>query len=338
MKLTAEQLKELSHGAEQVIEEQEKACFYRFTKEQQLFYQNAGNESFYQKSFATAGVRLEFQTDSQSLYLKVNIPFASTRSYFCIDILVDGEMIGDLKNFADRDMSGDYTKRSYPLGCFEKNFDLGCGVKNVSVYLPWSVPTQIEELSLAGGSFVKPIIRNKKMLVFGDSITQGYDTLHPSKHYISLLADQLQADVYNKAIGGEVFVPALADTAEEFVPEYIFVAYGTNDWSKTELDSFRHHCKMFYEVLSRKYPSSKIFALTPIWRKDYQEQHVCGAFSLISDYIAEVAETLENVYCLHGFDFVPHQEEMYGDLRLHPKDEGFSHYAKNVYQAIKKII
>ena len=338
MKLTKNKLEELSHGAVRVVEENGKVSFYRFTKEQQQLYKDAGNESFYLKTFTSAGVKLEFRTNSKSLFIKVNIPFSTTRSYFSIDVRVNGEMIGSINNYARMDMSGNYTKNSYPLGSFEKNFELGLGEKTVAIFLPWSVPTEIEEVSIDDGSFAEPVAGNKKMLVFGDSITQGYDALHPSNHYIVILSDLLKADVYNKAVGGEKFIPELVDTAEDFVPDYIIAAYGSNDWARLEADIFKSRCKEFYEKLSRKYPASKIFALTPIWRKDCVEKRNCGEFSFVADYIKEVTQNLDNVHCLYGYDFVPHQEKLYGDLRLHPNDEGFEHFASNVYKAIENIL
>ena len=216
MKLTTNKLAELAHGAVKVIDDEGKTKFYRFTEAQRELYKNSGNESFYTKTFTSAGVRLVFKTDSKSMFLN--------------------------------------------------------------------------------------------------------------------------ADAYNKAIGGEIFIPALADTKEDFVPDYILVAYGTNDWSHCELDVFEKNCKEFYEILSRKYPSAKIFALTPIWRKNHYEEHNCGTFSSAADYIEAVAEKLDNVYCLRGFDFVPHQENMFGDLCLHPNDDGFAHYAKNLCEAVKDIL
>jgi len=338
MKLTADKLAALTHGAEKVTEGPDSVSFCRFTEEQQQFYKDSGNESFYLKTFTSAGVRLEFRTDSESLFLKINVPFATTRSYFAVDVCVNGELTGSIQNYSEESMTGNYIKQTCPTGRFEKHFLLGQGEKTVAVFLPWSVPTEIEELSIDDGSFAEPVAREKKMLVFGDSITQGYDALHPSKHYVSVLSGLLGADAYNKAIGGEFFVPALAATEESFVPDYILVAYGTNDWAHTELDRFRSSCREFYENLSRQYPASKIFALTPIWRTDHEMQYSCGTFASAADYIEEVAAGLANTYCLRGFDFVPHREELFGDLRLHPSDEGFGYYAKNVYDAIRKIV
>lgn len=338
MRLSADKLEALSHGAVRVKEENGKVSFYRFTEEQQRLYKNSGNESFYRKTFAPASVRLEFRTDSSSLFIKLNVPFPTTRSYFSVDVCVNGKMIGSINNYSDADMSGNYTTKNYKIGNFEKNFELGCGEKTVTVFLPWSVPIELEEVSIDDGAFAEPVVRDKKMLVFGDSITQGYDALHPSKHYISILSELLKADAYNKAIGGEVFVPALAGTDESFDPDYIIVAYGTNDWSKDEPGKFKSNCKEFYVSLSQKHPTSKILALTPIWRKDYKEQSDCGEFSFIADYIEEVASGLDNVYCLNGFDLVPHQEKMYGDLVLHPNDSGFAYFASNLFEAIKNIL
>lgn len=337
MKLSIDKLKELSYGAVRVEENDGKISFYRFTEEQENIYKNCGNEGFYLKTFAPAGVRILFKTNSTSLHLKGNVPFAPSRSYFSVDVCVNGKLIGDISNYNGIDMSGNYTTATYPKGCFEKSFDLGVGEKEVSVYLPWSVPFEVEEFSIDDGCLVEPITRDKKMLIFGDSITQGYDILHPSKHFTVALTDYLMADGYNKAIGGEQFVPTLADTDEAFVPDYVFVAYGTNDWSMGERCVFENNCREFFEIISKKYPQAKIFAITPIWRADNKNESKCGEFLSIASYIKNITKQLENVYCIDGIDFVPHNENVYADLRLHPNDEGFKHYANNLCDAVKNI-
>lgn len=59
------------------------------------------------------------------------------------------------------------------------------------------------------------------------------------------LADALGAEEVNKAIGGECFFPELAATKEDFQPEYITVAYGTNDWSRKLAEEFQTNCRAF---------------------------------------------------------------------------------------------
>ena len=67
------------------------------------------------------------------------------------------------------------------------------------------------------------------MLVYGDSITHGYDALAPSKAYSVSVPFTLSANAINKAIGGEIFFPTLARIKSNINPDYITVAYGTND-------------------------------------------------------------------------------------------------------------
>lgn len=338
MKLTPDTLAALAHGAVGVENKQGSVRFCRFTEAEMKFYEACGNEGFRLKSFTSAGVKLMFQTDSTSLFLKIDVPFVTSRSYFAVDVCADRRLVGSINNYDGLDLSGNYTRRSYPIGRFEKSFDLGNGVKTVTVFLPWSVPAFIEELSLDDGALVKPMPCEKKMLVLGDSISQGYDALHPSKHFTMRLSDALGVDIYNKSIGGETFVPRLVEVGEEFAPELILVAYGTNDWMFCEADVFREKCRAFYETLSRKYPTSSIIALTPIWRKDYANAHHCGDFSEIAAFIETVTAPLENVSCIHGFDLVPHDEDLYGDLELHPNDDGFAFYANGILDAVKEIL
>lgn len=203
------------------------------------------------------------------------------------------------------------------------------------IYLPWSVAVTVNELSLNDGAFIRPIRPEKKMLFFGDSITQGYDALRPSGRFTSKLAEAFGAEEINKGIAGELFFPALAQTRENFLPEYICVAYGTNDWSKSERDDFRRHCHAFYAALSANYPNAKIFALTPIWRKDQDLEKVFGEFYEVSQDIKNIVREFSNIVCVEGDDLVPHDEHYFGDLRLHPNESGFACYYENLFEKIK---
>ena len=172
----------------------------------------------------------------------------------------------------------------------------------------------------------------KKLLALGDSITQGYDAQRPSSRYTARLAEMLDAEEINKGIGGEIFFPELAKTREASTPDYITVAYGTNDWSKTEEADFPERCRAFYEALSRNYPDAKTFAITPIWRKDCTEATAFGSFENVEENIRNIVENFENITCVCGYVFVPQDEKYFADLRLHPNDAGFTHYADALYR------
>ncbi len=333
MKLCFNQIKEITTGAVRIVEENGFTKFYRFTYEQEELYKSV-KQDFYPRTFSTAGVKLLFKTDSTRLFLKLAATECPLRKYFSVDVFVDGKFNESLDNFSDTVLSQDYTQQEFPLGNFCKEFQLGNGTKTVCVHLPWSVSAFLEQIEIDDGAFIEGMKPTKKLLAFGDSITHGFDALHPSNRYIAKLADKLFAEEFNKAIGGERFFPELAQLKDSFVPDYITVAYGTNDWNLSDTATFRENCKGFYKNLAQTYPESKIFALTPIWRKDMNEYRAFGAFEDVEKTIRECVKDIGNISLISGFDFVPKDEKYYADLRLHPNDDGFESYAEHLYNAI----
>ena len=338
MKLNLEQIRDITCGAASVTEEQNGIHFFRFTQDQMDLYQKE-HEEHYIKTLSSAGIRLRFRTNSEKLFLHADMTDqGGSRKYFAIEFFKNGKRIDTIENFSDADLRGDYTAIPVSMGNFAKNVKLGKGEKEVCIFLPWSAKTVIKELSLDENAVVEPVKPTKKLLCFGDSITQGYDALCPSGRYISKLADYLDAEEFNRAIGGEYFYPALANTKEKFVPDYITVAYGTNDWSRLPYETFVADCKAFYENLSKNYPNTPIFALTPIWRNDLDRTTDFPSFAQVEQYIKEVAERLPNVTVISGFDLVPHNRKFFADLYLHPNDAGFEKYYRNLKKALKNHI
>ncbi len=337
MKLNLSQIRDITIGASRVEEIDGNIHFYRFTKEQEELYKER-DLSFYQKTFCTSGIQMRFRTNSQALYLNFDVIAASTRNYFSVEVFVNGEKLDDIKNFNGSELMGDYTKNMFPLGNFSKEFCLGVGEKEVCIYLPWSVETTLKEFTIGDGSSIEAIKPSKKMLVFGDSITHGYDALYPSNKYITKLANMLDAEENNKAIGGEIYFPCLAKTKEDFEPDYVTIAYGSNDWSKCTKEELTHNCKEFFYNVSGNYPNAKIFVITPIWRKDMNESRPFGDFRCAEEIIEKQAAQFENISVIKGFEFVPQDEEFFADLRLHPNDKGFAHYFNNLSKRIKEIL
>jgi len=337
MNLNLSQIRDITLGAVRVEENVNGFDFYRFTKQQEELYKNSNND-FYMKTFSSSGVRICFHTNSQTLFLKAEVAQVSSRTYFSFDVFVNGEKTDTLDNFSDMQLPRDYTKAKYPLGEVSKKFDLGTGEKNVCIYFPWSVKTTLKEFIIDDNSFIKPVKPSKKILCFGDSITQGYDALYPSNKYITKLANMLNAEEYNKAIGGETFFPELAASKEDFEPDYITVAYGTNDWNKCTKEEFTHNCKEFLYNLSNNHPNTDVFVITPIWRKEINESRPFGDFKCVGEIIQKQAEEIDNISVIQGFEFVPHNEDLFGDLMLHPNDKGFECYFENLAKQMRDIL
>ena len=267
MKLNLDQIKAITTGAVRIIQTEEGFQFHRFTAEQEELYKEK-RPTLWEKCFSTSGVKLCFRTDSKTLSLAGWTRKATAREYYAIDVYKNGEKLGDIKNFDPEKLVGLYTTTTWELGNFEGSFDLGDGEKEICIYLAWSVALALTAVELDGGATLIPVKRPRKLLCFGDSITHGYDARYPVNKYVTRLAAVLNADEYNKAIGGEIFQPWLAATKDEIDPDYITVAYGTNDWSACQPDVIVRNCIGFYANLAANYPNIPIFAITPVWRKD----------------------------------------------------------------------
>lgn len=328
MKLSTEQIKSVTMGAARVKESDGKVEFFRFTEAQEALYLRESPHDFYKKTFTSAGIRLEFETDSSWIDLSMEVGAVSSNGFFGYDIYADGIFVGQLGGKLGAD----------PLIQVFGHFDLGDGKKKVAIYFPWNATSRLVALELEEDATLSPVVKDVHMLIFGDSITQGYTTLEPAKSYASILTDKLNAEARNKGIGGEFFRGELASTKDEDIhPDIITVAYGTNDWSKQTKKDFHASTKAFYENLSAAYPDAKIFAITPIWRTNYEDQtKAVGNFFHVEEYIKEVTAPLPNVTVIPGFDLVPHDITLYWDYYLHPNKEGFVIYAENLYREISK--
>lgn len=327
MNITLSQLRAVTFGAERVTEDADGFRFFRFTGREQEYYRQVSPNDFYRKTFASAGVRLEFRTDSETISVEAAFSRASSRSFAFIDVCSDGITVAHIGSSEECD------------GLFGKKIALGKGEKNVRICFPWSAETVLRSLSLDDDASLLPAVKKRRMLIFGDSITQGYDAAYPSHSYASLLADYLQADARNKGIGGERFCPRLLEKAEDgFSPDIVTVAYGTNDWSNASArpGETESGASGFFRRLSALYPQAKIFALSPIWRKDEDAEKPSGPFSGIEPMFRRVTEDLGNVTVISGYDLVPHDPAYYSDLRLHPSDAGFAFYAERLYAKIKE--
>jgi len=335
MRLSFEQIKSATTGISRIKEEADGIFFYRFSEEEEALYRQKRSESMTMKTFSTSGVRLRFRTDSRYLDLKVTVAKGSGRKYFSFDLSVNGKFVDSLNNYAQLEMiPPKFTTLDVPQGDFEKRFLLCEGEKEIKIDFPWSSVGILRELSLEDGAGFTPVRAEKTLLVYGDSITHGYDALHPCNKYITRLADALGAQEQNKAIGGEVFFPELAAIRNE-APDYVTVAYGTNDWSKTETyEIFRERCASFYRNLSENYPDAVIFAIAPIWRADFEANKKVGKFSAVEETIREVCSELKNVRVIAGFDLVDKDPAVYADFRLHPNDIGFDSYFKNLRNGV----
>lgn len=321
MILSFAQVRSITRGIVRMEEANGLIHFHRFTEVQSKLYEQR-DPDFFRKSKATSGVILEFDTDSQNLTLDVSVVSSSSRRYVVHSILVNGRQIGQLKgNLAEDAQFMD----------MKDTFYLGQGTKRVKIYMPWTASSRLREMTLDDGATLIPMQKKEKTIFFyGDSITQGYDAFSPENSYASQLTDRLGWNAINKAIAGEIFFPDLATAPDAFTPDLISVAYGTNDWSRCSYEELRENCQSFYRNLRKTYPDTKIVVLAPIWRNDMTREDGACPFRQVAQLLRETAEEIGNTVFIDCFEFVPQEARCFSADLLHPSDEGFHYYSKEL--------
>ncbi len=335
MLLDLETIKSITQGAVYITQEDGLFTFHRFSREEEILYSTT---QFRDKVYSTAGVQMEFITDADSLCLDLETSPATSRTYFSVDIFVDGAVCKRIQNFDEKTLPDNYTGEKLPLGSFSEEISLGSGEKRVRIMFPWSVKAQLRQMRLENATYITPCKKCKTVIMYGDSITNGYDAVFASNSYAVRFADALDAQLYNKGIGGEVFFPELAAVESYCVPDLITVAYGTNDWGTAEQEDFKKRCEAFFASLTKNYPTVPVVAITPIWRKNYLEQRKFGDFFDVEKNIRKICGQYPNIKVISGWEFIPQDVRYYADQRVHPNDRGFAWYAENLIKTFKNTI
>lgn len=336
MKLTLEQIKSVTTGAVTIEQEEKGIRFYRFNPAQRALHQPRVR-LLEEKLQSAAGIQLSFRTDSSKLFLRATVSQGSGSDHFSFDLFVGGAHVDSLDNFSHLAQTGDLA--SSGLGTYEKTFSLGPGVKDICLYFPWSVAVVIEALSLDDGACLTPMIPEKKLLVYGDSITHGNTVRYSCNHYIPQLARAMDVQVRNKAIAGTTTFPEMALAESPYDPDYVLVAYGSNDWDRHEEDFFAENYRQMMQTIAERYPRAQVFAISPIWRGDQNtRQRKMGDLSVIERNILAVCADFPNVTVIPGMDLVPHDLQYFADAGLHPNDTGYGFYFRNLWSKMEAAL
>ena len=227
MILDLELLSELTRGAVKIENKRGAYQFYRFNDAEMEYY---APTKHIKKSYAVSGVEIDALTDASAVSISGKVRPGSSRTYYSFDIISDGALVGEIKNFEHSEMIPDFTGKALDIGEFSGRVELPCGKKHLRIVFPWSMAVDLYEIELEGATFATRIPTERNMLIYGDSITQGYDAENPSRSYASRLAFELSANAFNKGIGGEVFRPELAAIKNDTYPDIITVHFISYRW------------------------------------------------------------------------------------------------------------
>lgn len=326
MKLDFNSIKSAVSGAVRVDEENGAIRFFRFNENQEEFIKLNSDQIRlnYEKSLASASVKLDFYSDTENLKLSVNTYIATLHPVCFVDVLIDGEL------FAHEGYTGSVDGR------IDLNIKLSKNRKRITVYFPNLFRSDVVNFEIDDCAEFTPYENKRKFLFFGDSITQGYTAEYPSKSYANRISRYFDASALNDGIGGAFFNAGIIDTELGFMPDLIFVAYGTNDWSKNH--DVKKNSKEFVKRLKACFPQSKMIGITPIWRGNAESRtDTVITFNELQTYLKSLYTEIDGFYCVDGLELVPHSPEYFIPDVLHPNDTGFKFYAENLIKKIKEF-
>lgn len=311
MKLSFQQIKLLTKGAVSIEETNLGIQFRRYTQNQLAAFEKEAR-CFFKRAQHTCGIRIDFYTDSPSL----SVCIGAAGKY---EVLID-----NLTAF----MQTYETPDTFTV-------DLGFGMKRVTIILPSHTNGVIRSVALADGASVMPVDHPIRIIFYGDSITQGWDSEKDSQSYAWLVTRYFDADSMILGVGGANFFP---DTVEDngFDADIVIIALGTNDFlGELPLQAVQSACAAYLDRLCDIYAGKKMFYITPLWRADGKESHVAGTMADIRNAVAQEAQK-RNMVVIDGLSMIPHRIEYFADGFLHPNDMGFSLFAQNLTKALKQ--
>lgn len=213
-------------------------------------------------------------------------------------------------------------------------------------------------------AFTKEFFENKKIVVYGDSITYGAGTSGAKAVWINKIATELGATYTNMAQNGAMltYVAAKRDgrmSGCEFIDDnlapaenydYAFLFFGANDFTHgvpvgsveepadnlTEISSFVQGIKFAVNSLKKRNENIKIVFITSIYRDDVRKSSLGFEISAFANAIKENAAVLPYYYVdvsdiFNGENYGA--DSIYTADRLHPNDLGQTYLAEHIIAA-----
>ena len=323
MVLSAEQIKSVAFGYVKSEIKNGLVYFQKCTDAQISAWYNI-RQDLGERAEATTGVKLDFITDGDA----IEFSFIKGRKVeVYIDNLFRGQYLMD-------EYRANKSRVSIPLkDTLGKAYDK----VRVTVYFPaHDEQGVIDYFEVKNATIIEPYKHAIKMLFIGDSITQGWATMTDTFSYAQRVTRYLDAESVINGVGGAMFSPNTFDSID-FNPDIVVLSYGTNDvgfWAN--YDEMLSNVKKYMSLVKKDYAGKKIFAISPIWRTDFEETFKVGTIADARAIVKSVAEEMGFIH-IDGLKLVPPMKEYFFD-HVHPNEVGFSFYAENLYMQLKKYL
>ncbi len=312
MKLTFDQIRSVTVGAVRTWETDAGFHFARCTEKQIKAWQ-ALEPILGERAAATTGVRLDFHTNSKHLSF---LAVSGKKFEIYINNVLRYQIMATDEN------------RSTPF-TFDLNDTLGneTDTVRVTLYLPSHAIGVLKNVELDDGAAFIPHTFDRKLLMIGDSITQGWDSKCDSFSYALRTSRFFNAESVIYGVGGGFYHESTMDSID-FEPDVVTIAFGANDFGHyPTLDAMDEQVGKVMDFLAREYAEKTIFVISPIWRET--QKKAMGTFAQCRQVVIDQAEKHGFIH-IDGLSLVPPMPRFFADGNLHPDDLGFSLYAENL--------
>lgn len=300
MKLSSKTLKRLFKGALYFEEKKGYLTAFRYNKAQLDYMADPSYDwGWRMRARFTGCVRIEFKTNARTIsfdYLASEIHERANT----IDLFVDGGLV-----------------KVHKIGENKRGrveFSLKEGDKLACIYMPCECELSIKNFTI-DGNYKSVKEKGKKLLILGDSITQGAGVEMSSYAYANVLQRETGYNVLAQGIGGYRFEPVDLTTVECFEPDKILVFLGTNWYESLDYD-YEGSTREYFKKLKELYPSTPIWEVTPLCRQGVDVDR----FNWCIDVVKSACQD-NGIPYIDGFSLVPNVDECFSD-GVHPNALG----------------
>lgn len=301
----------------------------RFSPERIADYEQ--NRPYAPYSRCAAGVTLEFETEADEIAFDYEmLPFSAGKS-------LDGYSTSDVFDVYE---NGAYALTVSPAihkGRFRYRKQ-NPGRVRFCIYTPVGAMVRFSRFSL--GDFSPVPAPPRKLLIVGDSISQGLFGTHPSLSAAARLSRELDADLLNASIGGDCFRPGLIPEDLPWRPDAIVVELGTNDFCFIkDRKTIEENVRGFFCDLDERFSHVPCVVVSPFWMTDWDEltDGRPAYTEWLKGLLQEICDRVVYLHFLDGFQVIPHEYRNFCDS-THPSDDGFAAMASAIGSELKKHI
>jgi lysophospholipase L1-like esterase len=322
--LNIDQIRSITTGAYSIKQHGEYICFSRFPDSVKEALKL--KDTWAIRSESTSGVKITFFTNSEKLFLTgTSLPESPQFESFVL--LCNDALLLELPGNKE-------------MGDFSQVIRLpGKGMKLIEIYFPAYAKGMLGKIAVDKHASIMEYDYSGKVLSFGNSITQQGGKY---QGYLDIFAGSLNYALHNAGVGGHVFHAESIPFRYVSDPNFIIVAYGTNDWSSARPFT---QIELFFEQLVSLYPDIQIVVLEPLHRfepydpyKNELKMNIEGkSLMQYRNEIRQIAGRYSNTMVISYNMLLEDDPELFSD-GVHPNPVGHILLGENLSRILKDEI